>query len=80
MTEWNKLLRALNQIFNSQTGATSKVRSVYRTFDNTTQEPMIWLKYRLKANILESDDLNDVLEGVIKHVSMSIGAGFAKQD
>jgi hypothetical protein len=32
MSEWNKLLQVLNQTCNTQTGATSTVKTVQRTF------------------------------------------------
>ncbi|MNJ94513.1 hypothetical protein D3C87_122130 [compost metagenome] len=59
MSNWNKLLHALNQTFNTQTGATSTVKNVQRAFDNTTQEHVIWLEYRVKADIFESKYSND---------------------
>lgn len=58
MTKWNKLLQALNQTFNMQTGATSTVKPVRRAFDNDTQEHVIWLEYRVKADIFESEEFN----------------------
>lgn len=59
MTTWNKLLQALNQIFNSQTGAASTVKPIRRAFDNNTNEHVIWLEYRVKADVFESEDLDD---------------------
>lgn len=58
MNKWNKLLQALNQTFNMQTGATSTVKPVQRAFDNDTQEHVIWLEYRVKADAFESEDFN----------------------
>lgn len=68
MTKWNKLLQALNQTFDSQTGAASTVKPVQRAFDNTTQEHVIWLEYRVKADVFESEDFNDepAGDGVIR--------------
>lgn len=59
MTKWSKLLQALNQTFNKQAGATSSVKPVQRVFDNTTQEHVIWLEYRVKADVFESVVFND---------------------
>ena len=59
MTKWNTLLQALNQTFNTQASATSTVKPVQRAFDNATQEHVIWLEYRLKADVFESEDFND---------------------
>lgn len=59
MTKWSKLLQVLNQTFNTSTSATSTVKPVQRAFDNTTQEHVIWIEYRVKADIFESNIFND---------------------
>ena len=59
MTNWNKLLQVLNQTFNSQTGTASTVKPVQRAFDNTAQEHVIWLEYRVRADVFESEDFDD---------------------
>ena len=35
------------------------MKSVQRAFDNTTQEHVIWLEYRVKADVFESEDFDD---------------------
>lgn len=59
MSKWKKILQALNQRSNTQTGSTSTVKPVRRAFDNATQEHVIWLEYRVKADVFESEDFND---------------------
>lgn len=63
MIKWDRLLQALNQTFNTRTGATSKVKPLQRTFDNATQEHVIWLDYRVKADIF---DVESTAQGVTK--------------
>ena len=46
---WNKLLIAIDQALGFQNKVTSKVVKKWQAFDNTTQEHVVQLEYRVKV-------------------------------
>lgn len=54
MTKWNKLLQALNQTFNIQTGTESAVKPLHIAIDEDAVEQVIWLEYRIKGDVREA--------------------------
>lgn len=48
MTAWNKLLASLDATFGFPTSISSTVKKLRQGFDNTKQEHVIWIEYRVK--------------------------------
>ncbi|WP_076591789.1 hypothetical protein [Herminiimonas arsenitoxidans] len=68
MAKWNELLPALNQKFNSHTGTSSTAKTVERTTDIATQEHVVSLEDRMKADVFEPEDFKygPMADGVTK--------------
>ena len=50
MTTWNALLKSLDAAFGFPTRISSTVKKLRQGFDNTKQEHVIWIEYRVKVN------------------------------
>lgn len=50
MTTWNNLLASLDATFGFPTGTSSTVKKLRQGFDNSKQEHVIWIEYRVKVN------------------------------
>ena len=50
MGQWNKLLATLDQTFGFTQKEASKVTKRGQSYDNKTQEHVIWLEYRVRSN------------------------------
>ena len=48
MTTWNALLKSLDATFGFPTRISSTVKKLRQGFDNTKQEHVIWIEYRVK--------------------------------
>lgn len=53
MNAWNKLLVAIDQALGFQNKVTSNVVKKWQAFDNTTQEHVVQLEYRVKVKLTE---------------------------
>jgi len=48
MTNWNRLLVMLDQLFGFPNRQRSKVKKLRQAYDNQTDEHVIWLEYRVR--------------------------------
>ena len=50
MTEWNRLLAQLDLVFGFPNMVSSKAKKLQQGFDQTTQEHIIWIEYRVRVS------------------------------